>query len=389
MGILATALLFLIAIDSCEGSTAAVETASIGQKKGGGLGGMLSSFTAPFKELYSDHQTCNQIRKKQNLNKAALKAEWKASGVDDKEIRTRLKRSTGGITYEEFRCLQKGKSDTGKSGTFVFYVLAFPKFWPYMVMFNKENILPSQFAKRDDYFRETKNEALSRGRSHAVLQTLMNLEKNAHVPGFKLNPFAPKTKQMEKFYGVVDNLVETLKSNPGPDYVMKKFDKNFFSREKPKPKDFRLSEFPSYLTSGLARTLAAGNSKGFNDFIPNFIHRKNVLNHIQQVTLNDEFLINEAVDINSLSGEALVETCNDRLIPTVDVSENEMRRKLNTWLRYSAIVPGRRTRETNEYFNANLARSALLCYNALDSMRHQPSASKLPRLVLESSATLE
>jgi len=256
--IVTTILLFIIAVDSCEGSTAVVETASIGQKKGNGIGDVISSFAAPFKELYRDHQTCNQIRKKQNLHKASLKAEWKSLGIDDQEIRTRLKKSSGGITYEEFRCLQKGKSDSGKSGTFIFYVLAFPKFWPYMVMFNKENILPSQFAKRNDYFRETKAEALSRGRSHAVLQTLMNLEKNSHVPGFKLNPFSPKTKQMEKFHGVVDDLVEALKSNPGPDYVMKKFESKLFLTEKPTGKVLRLVEFPSYLTSGLARTLSAG-----------------------------------------------------------------------------------------------------------------------------------
>lgn len=253
-------LFFIIALDSCYGSTTVVETGSISQKKGNVVGEMISSFTEPFKELYRDHQNCNRIRKKQNLHKASLKAEWESLGMDSKEIRAKLKESSGGITYEEFRCLQKGKSDTGKSGTFIFYVLAFPKFWPYMVMFNKQNILPSQFTKNDDYFRESKLEALSRERSHAVLETLMNLEKNSHVPGFKLNPFTPKTKQMEKFHGVVGALVEALESNPGPDYVMKKFEKKMFMRDKPEAKALRLVEFPDYLTSGLARTLSAGTS---------------------------------------------------------------------------------------------------------------------------------
>jgi hypothetical protein len=104
------------------------------------------------------------ICQKQNRYKAALKNEWEELGVDPREIRTRLSAVNGGVSFDEFLFLRKGKSDREKLISLVFYASFLPKMMPYMLMFNSGNMLPDQFPKKPISFGETKREALSRER---------------------------------------------------------------------------------------------------------------------------------------------------------------------------------------------------------------------------------
>lgn len=355
----------------------------------GGVKDWFVSYGDAFKQMRADHERCNTIRQKQNVFKGSLKQEWEELGVEPKEIRARLNKVSGGISFDEFLFLRKGKGDREKLISLVFYASFLPKMMPYMLMFNAGNMLPDQFPKKQAFYGETKREALSRERSHSVLKSLMNLERTARVPGFTLNPFggSKKRQQMEQMNTISLDVEEALSKNAGPDYVMAALEDRIFLSEKPKAKERSLVDFPKIFTRGLANSITGKSNRAFEGLIPNFIDRTALLSHLKQVSLSDEFLVNQAVDLNALAGSTLVEACSDRLIATLGSSETEMREKLNAWLRYAAVIPSRRTRKTGEHYNANLARSALMCYFAMDSLRHKQSAAALPRVLMQSDGT--
>ena len=352
----------------------------------GGIKEFLVSYSDAFKAMRVDHERCNVIRLKQNRYKAALKSEWEELGLDPKEIRTRLSTVNGGVSFDEFLFLRKGRSDRDKLISLVFYASFLPKMMPYMLMFNSGNMLPDQFPKKPVSFGETKREALSRERSHSALKMLMNLDRSAHVPGFSLNPFggSRKRKQMDLYKNITLAIGDALAKNPGPAHVMDALESKIFLSEKPNAKELSLVELPSVFTRCLANAISGNSNRALEGLIPNFIDRTTVLSHVKAVSISDEFLVNQEVDIGSLSGPTLVEACSDRLIPTLGTSEAEMKEKLTSWLRYSAVIPSRRIRTTGEHYNANLARSALMCYYAMDSLRHPRSSAALPRLLMQS-----
>jgi hypothetical protein len=353
----------------------------------GGIKEWFVSYGNAFKQMRMDHNRCNVIRQKQNRYKSSLRQEWEELGIDPKEIRTRLSKVSGGITFDEFLFLRKGKGDREKLISLVFYASFLPKMMPYMLMFNAGNMLPDQFPKKQTFFGETKREALSRERCHAVLNMLMTLERRAHVQGFSINPFggSKQRKAMEQYQEMKDAIQSFLVQNQGPDSVMKILEDKIFLSEKPKGKEIGLATMPSVFTRGLATAVSGNSNRVLNGLIPNFIDRTSLLSHIKAISQSDEFLVNQAVDLDALAGATLVEACSDRLIHTLGSTEAEMRTNLATWLRYAAIIPSRRTRKTGEHYNGNLARSALMCYFALDSVRNRQSASVLPRVLMQSS----
>jgi hypothetical protein len=378
----------LIISSSAESSAAVVAPpkANIAKQLAGGIKDWVVSYGDAFKNMRMDHEHCNMIRQKQNRFKASLKNDWEELGVDQKEIRTRLSKVSGGISFDEFLFLRNGKRDREKLISLVFYASFLPKMMPYMLMFNSGNMLPEQFPKKQTLIGETKREKQSRDRSHAVLKMLMSLENKAHVQGFSINPFggAKKKKLMAQYESINLAIEEALStgSSPGPDYVMKKLDDKIFLSEKPKAKELGLVDIPKVITRGLANVISGNPNRALEGLIPNFIDRTAVLSHLKSVSVCDEFLVNQEVDVNSLTGSTLAEACSDRMIATLGSSEADMRNKLGAWLRYAAIIPARRTQTTGEHHNANLARSALMCYYAMDALRQKQSAAPLPRLLM-------
>jgi LETM1-like protein len=362
-----------------------------------GVKDFITSYSDAFKAMRSDHERCNMIRQKQRYYKEVTKGKLEEMGLDSKEIRSRLSKLSGGISFDEFLFLRKGKSDREKLISLVFYASFLPKMMPYMLMFNSANMLPDQFPKKPVSFGETKREALSRDRSHATLKMLMNLNRSSHVPEFSLNPFAgsKKRKQMEHYKNISIAISESLRQPdpnrhlPGPEYIMKQLERFLFLTEKPKAREMSLVTLPSVFTKGLANVISGNPNRPLEGVIPNFIDRTSVLAHMKTLSLSDDFLVNQEVDIESLSGKGLQEACSDRLIGTLGSSEDEMREKLSSWLRYAAVIPSRRIRKTSEYYNANLARSALLCYYAMDSLRNAPTSNCLPRLLLQQNYAIE
>ena len=69
-------------------------------------------------ELWSNHGHCNEIRNKMKAHRLRIKEAWTEKGLyspnsqyTPKQLNQQLEAITGGISYEEYAFLQKGKED--------------------------------------------------------------------------------------------------------------------------------------------------------------------------------------------------------------------------------------------------------------------------------------
>jgi hypothetical protein len=146
-------------------------------------------------ELWSNHGRCNDIRKKMQQHRDAVREQWETDAIDSgvsmtkQDIKQRLKSVQGGITYDDYTFLSKGKEDRGKVMNMVFLMWGAPKFLPYALMFNPD-MLPSPFQSVLPT-SESVAQKMSRERSAAVIETLLAMEKQAVVDGMfaKVNIF--------------------------------------------------------------------------------------------------------------------------------------------------------------------------------------------------------
>mmetsp|Transcript_109072 Transcript_109072/g.315130 ORF Transcript_109072/g.315130 Transcript_109072/m.315130 type:complete len:426 (-) Transcript_109072:24-1301(-) len=346
------------------------------------------------KEMWGNHGRCKEIRSKQKDYREKLKSQWELQekNLSQKEMRARLAAVNGGITYDEFMFLAKGKEDRSKLMNLVFLMWGAPRVLPYALMLYP-NILPSPFAPLPDASgKETKLEKISRQRSHAVMTTLLELENSARqVPYLsKLNIFGKKAQ--ERRMNSVDNLGRSLAevlSTPaatggtGAELLLdrldgllyKKGDEGFTRAEK------RFIGVPGAIIVGLMNSI---NGPGFfNGVMPNFMRRGTVFAHVQKVTEADNFLVNEKVDLGILSTSQLLEACNDRMIGGCGRSDEELRQDLSDWLDLAVAKPTARTEQSGEEFNGNLARAALMGFYSLEAVRDPRCSSYLPRCLFQ------
>lgn len=71
-------------------------------------------YATGMKELYTNHQRCNAIRQKQKDYREKLRKQWEfeESTLTQTDLKARLAKVNGGITYDEFLFLVKGKVRT-------------------------------------------------------------------------------------------------------------------------------------------------------------------------------------------------------------------------------------------------------------------------------------
>jgi hypothetical protein len=338
-------------------------------------------------QLYTNHKRCNEIRAKQRDYLAI-----KAASLPTNEQRTAKKYhvSAGGITYEEFDFLTKGKEDRGKLANIVFMMFFAPNFVPYAFMFFPE-MLPSPFALPLNKMGmpHTKWHDISRERTHAVIQTMFELEKAARVAPMlsNLNPFGKgrTRKMMERMDRLGHDIggllvAENASGSRGVELVSKVLENELYSTERPSKDKANLSCLPTAVIKGLGRALEAPS---FNSLIPTFIVRGKILNTLKQIENADRFLVEQNIDLKSLNTELLQEACSARLIGVLGRSNEEMVQGLTSWLETTVKHPEKIVKETGVYYNGNLARASLLCYNLLDGARDGRSASYLPRLLYQ------
>jgi hypothetical protein len=338
-------------------------------------------------QLYSNHKRCNEIRTKQ---KEYLSFAAASLPEMEQKIATKYTVSAGGISYEEFDFLTKGKDDRGKLANIVFMMFFAPNFVPYAFMFFPD-MLPSPFAMPVNKMGlpQSKWHDISRERTHAVVQALLDLEKAARVAPMlaNLNPFGKgKTRRMmERMDGFGHDIGGILLANnaigkQGGELVLEVLKDEIYTTEKPKKEHANLVSMPKAIMNGLGRALEAPS---FNTLIPTFIVRGKVLNNLKAIENADQFLVAQNIDLKSLSAELLQEACSDRLIGGLGRTGDEMVQRLESWLDNTVRQPGILVEKTGVYYNGNLARAALLCYNALDGGRDGRSASYLPRLLYQ------
>lgn len=342
-------------------------------------------------QLWTNHKRCNQIREKQKEHKEKLQRQWEMEGRMDKDqVKERLKSVNGGISYAEYSFLIKGKEDRSKLMNMMFLMWGAPRFLPYALMFYPE-MLPSPFSPLPSgSARESALEKLSRERSRAVIETLLNIERDSKVTPFisKLNIFGKKAQEKQlQFMETVGNLTSRALTTPGAQgsfgaqIVLGTLNENLYKSTEFTRAEMRLVGVPKTVMKGVAA--AVEGPSPVNSFLPNFMTRGKVVGHLKKVTDADEFLVNEAVDLSTIESSHLVEACSERLIGGLGRSDEELRETLREWLDLAVVQPTARVQQTGQYYNANLARCALLCYHALDGTRDPRSASYLPRLLFQ------
>lgn len=374
--------------------------ASMRSRKGGGGGNPVGALLSYVKEsmvrtvdgcgqLWTNHKRCNQIRAKQKDFRDKLQLKWEMEGRMTKEqVKQRLKTVNGGITYDDYAFLAKGKDDRGRLMNICFLVWGAPRFLPYALMFYPE-MLPSTFVPpKDGSARESGLEKLSRERSHAVIQTLLDMEKEAKiVPSLaKINIFGKNAQERRmdamQMMGDLTSRIMTTPSMRGPigaQFFLNSLEHYFFRPTEISRAENRLIDVPKSMVRGAV--LAAEGPSPLTNFLPNFMNRGKVISHIKKISDCDEFLINAAIHLSSLDSSHLIEACNDRFIGGPGRTDDELRESLGEWLNLAVVQPNTKLQQAGgqQFYNANLARFSLLCYNALDAARDERSASYLPR----------
>jgi hypothetical protein len=340
-------------------------------------------------QLYTNHQRCNEIRAKQREYLAITAATLPET---DRKAALKYRTTAGGISYEEYNFLTKGKDDRSKLANVVFMMVFSPNFVPYAFMFFPE-MLPSPFAMPAGTNKlglaHSKWNQISRERSHAVVQTLLDLEKAARVPPMiaNLNPFGKgKTRRMmESVDRLGHDIGDVLMAkngggSEGAHLVQEIFKDEIYTTEKPNKDKSNLVCLHKAIMTGLGRSMQAPS---FNSLVPTFFVRGKVLNNLRVLENADKFLVEHDIDLGSLSPELLQEACSDRLIGGPGRSNDEMVEGLSTWLDLTVKQPEVAVQETGMHYNGNLARAILLCYNVVDGARDGRSSSYLPRLLYQ------
>jgi len=395
------ATLFGNALSSAVPATVAATPTSVeigSDQSGGGnpvvqmLGYVKDSFVRTIdgtKEMWGNHGRCKQIRAKQKEYRDKLQKQWEfeEKGLTPSEMKQRLSKVNGGISYDEYVFLVKGKEDRGKLMNMMFLMWGAPRFFPYALMFYPE-ILPGPFAPLPDSSgKESKLQKLSRERTHAVVRTLLAIETEARVvPALsKLNIFGKK-KQAQRM-DEMDSMGKTISqimATPGTGsddslalVAMNTMEDILYSPIKFTRADERLAKVPKSIANGIMAAIDGPNA--FQKFMPHFLKRGQILTHVQKLNDIDNFLIDENVNLNDLSTARLLEACSDRMIGGPGQSDEEMRQHLKNWLDLGVNQPAKRCAETGEFFNYNLAKMALMSFYCVSGARDDRSASYLSR----------
>ena len=342
-------------------------------------------------QLYTNHKRCKSIRQKQKLflEQAAL-----ALPQHEQKAATKYHINAGGITYGEFDFLQKGKEDRGRLANMVFMMVFAPNFVPYAFMFFPD-MLPSSFQMpmngKLGAANFSKWDMMSRERAHAVLQTMIDVERSARVAPIlsNLNPFGKgRTKRNMEKMDTLGHACGALLSadratgRNGAELVMKVLEDEIYSVEEPNKGRNALTFLPKSILKGLGKALDAPSSSSMS-FLPAFLVRGKVLNNLSQIKTADEFLVAQNVDLTTLDNELLQDACSKRLIGGPGCTKEEMVQGLSSWMDLAVRQPIEKTKKSGKSYNGNLARAALLCYNAVDGARDARASSFLPRLMYQ------
>mmetsp|Transcript_5730 Transcript_5730/g.11782 ORF Transcript_5730/g.11782 Transcript_5730/m.11782 type:complete len:439 (+) Transcript_5730:82-1398(+) len=331
------------------------------------------NFKNGLSQMNTDHNRCNAIRAKQ---RKYAKDNCFARPRGAKGIQT------GGISYEEYDFLKKGMVDRNKLFAVTMVALCLPNYFVYY-LWSFPDMLPSPFIQAKDP-RE-----ISRERCHAVISTLLDLEKGARVAPFasKLNPFGKKSTEraMERLkqfgdMGCIDFEEDGAIGPSGGKIILKKLKNELYTKAAPSKQRIMLAGnlIPKQIMKGIGKAISADPlSKGSSPF------GVGLVKHLESVTLADEFLVEQKIDIDSIDSLLLEQACSARLIGGPGWTDEERKEGLLNWLEQTEILPKEESQNGAGYFNGNLARAALMCYHAVDGTRDSRADSRLLRVMYQ------
>lgn len=344
-------------------------------------------------ELWANYGTCNDIRAKIKVHQDALKDDWVRRGLyeaNSKELKQKLQETIGGITYDEYVFLQKGKEDRSKVMSLAFLSVGAPRFLPYALMFQPDMLPTPLKPPKDEATGETFLEKQSRERSGAIIQMLLNLEKEARTIPLtaRLNVFGrakqeEKLKSMQNVNHEIENFLEHtgVQSRQGARKLLERLEPFLYSHEE-FPRDVnRISQMPMSITKGIGNALLG---EGFlTNLSPAFMQRGRLIGHLKKIAEADSFLVEAQVDLSTLTPESLREACSERFIGSPGMCNTDLISTLEDWLTLVEQEPGQRQEMSSStlYYNGNLARTALMSYYALQGTQDDGATCKLPRLL--------
>eukprot|EP00984_Skeletonema_dohrnii_P019389 scaffold9249_cov86-Skeletonema_dohrnii-CCMP3373.AAC.3 len=296
-------------------------------------------------QMNLDHRRCNDIRAKQRTfaTNNGFKRPRGVKGIQ-----------TGGISYEEYDFLRKGLVDRNKLFAVSVVMACLPNYFVYY-LWSFPDMLPSPFLK------------------------------GARVAPWtaKLNPFGGRATQraMDRLGNFVNvgsaALEEYGVSGPsGCKIILKKLRTEIYTKDVPSKQRMLLAgnTIPKQFMKGLTKAISADPlNKGSSIF------GISPLKHIESVALADGFIIDQNVDIDSINSNLLSEACSARLIGGPGWTDEERKEALLRWLKEAEVKPRAAVEAGAGHYNGNLARAALMCYNALDATRDPRSDSRLMR----------
>jgi hypothetical protein len=345
--------------------------------------------------MWSNHGRCNDIRVKQRDYRQKVKKQWEfeEQGLTPQDLKKRLQGVNGGITYDDFVFLSKGREDRGKIMNLMSVAWMAPRLFPYALLYFP-SMLPSPFARLPDgSAKETKLGKLSRERSHAVIRTFLAMEQQTKVvpAAAKFNPLnmfskGKQQKQLDEMASLEQATAKAI-STPGTrnavgaGLVLKTLEDKLYKAEELTRGEKRLVSVANPIIKGLVECIEGPSLLSI--VTPTFMIRGKICGQLKKIADADEFLIKQKVDLDSLSTASLLEACSDRMIGGPGRSDEELRQGLTDWLNLAVLQPNNRVEQTGEFYNENLARTALLSYYAMDGARDVRSASYLPRLLFQ------
>lgn len=188
---------------------------------------------------------------------------------------------------------------------------------------------------------------------------------------------------MDKFDKAIGSIMSAPggRNGKGAKLALDAIEDLLYTKETFNRQETRLVQIPKSIIVGLMN--AVNGPAPLTNFQPHVFKRGAVLTHIQKIAEADDFLVNEKVDLDSLSTARLLEACSDRCIGGPGRSDDELREALSDWLDLTVVEPTSRSLTSQESFNGNLARTALLSYYSVEGARDSRSASFLPRLMFQ------
>lgn len=318
-------------------------------------------------EMWENYGKCRSILAKQ----AAYRKERRQELPKDMpwlEVRRKLAADNGGISFEEYSFLTKEARERKKIWDIMFMCMVVKSPFPFIYVATKyPYLLPGPLAR---CFKETDMTSMARERSHTVMRTIIDVEKDLNSPmRSRLNK-----RLLDCFFQASHKIRKYPKSfgGTGASIVLKEFDTILYKDTPFSRQESSLVGVPATIVTGLQICVHGGTNFLYSS-LPNVIKRGAVVSYAKHLAKGDEFLVGQKVDLKSLSTNVLRDACNERMIRSWGMNDKELRRELQSWLNLAVIQPKTRVEKTNSYFNENLARAVLMGYHAVDSIRHPAS----------------